>query len=339
MLYAGKNITSQLDELQKVTVEHIWQGIRNPKPEIRARIRQLRIVRDLDPKRYAQLKRELPYVVCGTFRPAFRRTENFAYTEHFIVDIDHIEAKGISLENIRQKLQNDDRVQLMFLSPGEDGLKLLFHLKERCYDAGLYSLFYKEFVKQLSMQYNLEQVIDARTSDVCRACFISCDENAYYNSNAQPVDLQQFVDISNPFELFGMKHELEKEAKEGEKLHRQQEMETKAADPEGDELLKIKEILKIRIPPKEKKQVFVPEQLEEVIDDVKKYVESTGIVVTEIININYGKKIRMRMGMRQAEVNLFYGKKGFSVTASPRSGTNAELNELCVNLVQSFFLQ
>lgn len=339
MLYAGKNITSQQDMLQKVTVEYIYQSIRNPKPDIQARIRQLRIVRDLDAKRYSQLKRELPYVVCGVFKPACRRTENFAYTEYFIVDIDHIEAKGLSMEVTREKLQHDDRVVLLFLSPGEDGLKVLFHLKERCYDAGIYSLFYKAFVKQFSLQYNLDQVIDTRTSDVCRACFISCDENAYHNPNALTVDVSQYVDVNNPYELFGMKHELEEEAKEGEKQLKQQETEAKNINPEGDELLKIKEILKIRIPQKEKKEVFVPEQLNEVIEDVKKYVEETGLVVTEIININYGKKIRMRMGMRQAEVNLFYGKKGYSVVSSPRSGTNAELNELCVNLVQSFFLQ
>lgn len=338
-MYEGKNITSQLDELQKVTVEYVYQCIRNPKPDVLARIRQLRIVRGIDPKRYAQLKRELPYLVCGVFKPACRRTENFAYTEYFIVDIDHIEAKGLSMEAIREKLQHDDRVQLMFLSPGEDGLKVLFRFKERCYDAGLYSLFYKAFVKQLSLQYNLEQVIDSRTCDVCRACFISCDGNAYYNPDAQAVDLSQFVDVNNPYELFGMKHRLEAEEKKAEKEKKQQEAEEKNPNPEGDELLRIKEILKIRIPRKEKKDVYVPEQLNEVIEDVKKYVEETGLVVTEIININYGKKIRMRMGMRQAEVNLFYGKRGFSVTASPRSGTNAELNELCVNLVESFFLQ
>lgn len=42
------------------------------------------------------------------------------------------------------------------------------------------------------------------------------------------------------------------------------------------------------------------------------------------------------MGMKQAEVNLFYGKRGFSVVQSPRTGTNADLNQLMANLITGF---
>ena len=69
MLLIGTNITSSADTLKKIPVDNLYYCLRNPKPEISAKIRQLRIVRHLDPKHYAALKRMLPYVVCGMFNP------------------------------------------------------------------------------------------------------------------------------------------------------------------------------------------------------------------------------------------------------------------------------
>lgn len=339
MIYAGTNVTSMAEPLKKVSLDYIYNSVRNPKPEIQNHIRRLRIVRDMDTKRYAQLKRELPYVVCGAFNPPFRKSENFAYTEYFFVDIDHIEAKGMVMSQIRMQIQSDSRVVLSFLSPGEDGLKVLFKFKERCYDAGVYSLFYKAFIRQFSQQYGLEQVLDAKTSDVSRACFISMDPDAYYNPTAEPVDWNQYICMDNPQELFAQKRLLEREVKENAKLQQQEERVMKDVDPDAAEILKIKELLKLRKTPKEKADVYVPEQLNEVIADVKKAIEETGMQVTEILNISYGKKIRMKLSHRLAEVNLFYGKRGYSVVKSPRAGTNAELNDLSVEIINAFIMQ
>lgn len=84
---------------------------------------------------------------------------------------------------------------------------------------------------------------------------------------------------------------------------------------------------------KERPSVFVPQELEEMMVVLKPYIEKVGVVVTEVINIQYGKKIRLKMGMKQAEINLFFGKKGFSVVQSPRTGTSAELNQLMADLI------
>ena len=118
MISAGTNIISNADSLQKVTIRHLFDSLRNPHPEVLAKIRQLRIVRELDSKQYNVLKRQLPYFVCGIFNPNFRKTENFAYTEYFIIDIDHITEKGFSVEDLRNKLEQDSRIVLSFLSPG-----------------------------------------------------------------------------------------------------------------------------------------------------------------------------------------------------------------------------
>ena len=168
----GKIITNPSDPLEKVSIERLLKGLRTPKPDIEAKVRNLRIIYSIDKKRYNEVKRQLPYVVCGIFNPPFRKVENFAYTEYFIVDIDHIASKGLNLMNVRQNIETDPRVLITFVSPSQDGIKVLFRLKERCCDSGIYSLFYRAFVQKFSEMYQLQQVIDARTSDVSRACFI-----------------------------------------------------------------------------------------------------------------------------------------------------------------------
>jgi hypothetical protein len=39
---------------------------------------------------------------------------------------------------------------------------------------------------------------------------------------------------------------------------------------------------------------------------------------------------------KEAETNLYYGKRGFSVVETPRSGTDAELNALMADMVRTY---
>lgn len=333
MISIGANITNSAEPLHKVTVKYLHDSLRNPRPEIASAIRQLRVAREIDGKQYSLLKRRLPYIVCGMFNPPYRRTENFAYTEYFIIDIDHLSEKGFSIPELRARIEKDERVLLSFLSPGEDGLKVFFRLKERCYDSGLYPVFYKAFLAQFSQQYDLQQVVDTRTSDVARACFISVDPDAYYNPEALAIDMAAFADLDNPFALFEQKRKQEKEAKANEASSAPKERG--ASDPDQEAMDRIKQLLNPKAK-KERPPVFVPHELDEMMSVLKPYIEQAGVVVTEVVNIQYGKKIRFKMGMKQAEVNLFYGKRGFSVVQSPRTGTNADLNQLMADLITGF---
>jgi len=335
MLLFGTNIQSAADELKKVQEEYLYNSLRNPKPSIAATIQQLRIVYSMDAKGYAQLKRKLPYFVCGQFNPPFRRKENFAYTESFILDFDHLASKQLSLKAIRNDIIQDEQVMMCFTSPSEDGLKVMFRLKERCYDAGLYSIFYKAFAATFAMRHNLTQVADSRTSDVARACFVSIDPDAYFNPNPTPVDIKVYIDETNPDSLFKMKHEQDEHDKVTKKS--EEEKTPLLKDPDKDVLARIR----MQLNPKAQAQVeqrpaYVPERLNDIIGDLKLFIEETGLQVTEIINIQYAKKIRARLGQKESEINLFYGKRGFSVVISPRLGTNEELNELLADLVKSF---
>lgn len=334
MLQAGKCIYQSNDPLVKVTSEYLYHAVKNPKPEVASAIRQLRLVKNIDTKRYQVLKRDLPYVVTGIFHPPVRRTENFAWASHFMLDIDHLSVKDITPEQLKTKLAADPRILLMFASPGEDGLKILFRLNEKVYDAARYSLFYRAFVDKFSAQYQLQQVADTRTSDVTRACFVSSDPEAFYNPNAETVIAENFIDFNNYLEIKQLKTELkEKEEEAKEKFP----PETKP-ELEDEALEKIKKTLNPNFKPKREKQIFIPAEIEQITNKVVEQMLEQGIATTEICAIHYGKKFKFALGRKQAEINLFYGKKGYSVVVSPRNGTDSELNKICAQLMAEWLL-
>lgn len=338
MLSVGANVKSVSEPLKKIPVEYLYNALRNPKPEMASKISQLRIVRQLNAEQYAKLKQQLPYFVCAAFNPPFRKTENFAYTEHFVIDIDHIGDKGLSVTELKNRIMADSRTLLCFLSPGQDGLKVVMRLKEKCFDPGIYSVFYKKFVYEYSLAYDLQQVVDSKTSDVARACFMSVDPNAYYNPDAEPVDMKAFIPAEDPAELLRFRKEVDDSVAELAGAATSPEPPvSKKSDPDEDSMAKIRELLAMRPKraPKEK-TVYVPEVLNEIVDNLVASVNEVGLDVYEILNIQYGKKIRARLGLRKAEVNLFYGHRGFSVVLSPKTGTDAKLNQLLADAVNSY---
>lgn len=339
MLSAGTNIQSPTDALLPISVEHLYNSLRSPKPEVETKIRQLRIMREMDPKLYSRSKKMLPYFVCATFNPAARRTENFAFTKYFIIDLDNLVEGQHDILSLRRKIEADPRVLLSFVSPSEDGLKLLFQLKERCYDAGLYKVFYREFAMRLAKQYHLEQVVDSRTCDVCRACFISIDPEAYYNPNAEAVDIDEYANMADPTSLFDQKHEQDKHEAEVRKQEKSASTADGAAEPANDELARIKEVLNIRRQQREavpKLPIYVPDRLEEIIEGLRGFVEDQGISIYDVQNIQYGKKLRAKLGNRLAEVNLFYGKRGFRIVQTVKGILSTELNEILAEIIQIY---
>ena len=241
--------------------------------------------------------------------------------------------------DLRKKIMQDQRTVLCFVSPSGDGLKVMFKLNEKCYDAGLYKTFYQTFLAKYSKAFGLQQVVDSKTCDVARACFLSVDDNAYFNPQAEMINMSDYLNPDVNMQMaMECKHEVEKDAKEGDKL-RKEEMKC-SADPSDDIFQQIRNTLN----PKAKGSMetmpaYVPEVLDDIADDLHSYISKTGIVVQEIININYAKKIRVKIGTRLGEVNLFYGKRGFSVVQSPRTGTDTETNELLADVIRSFLIE
>jgi len=210
-----------------------------------------------------------------------------------------------------------------FVSPGGDGLKLMFRLEEPCFDPGLYSLFYKAFVQHFAREHQLEPVIDLRTHDVTRACFLSVDPGAWFHPEARPVVLGQYFDPSAP----DAEREIHRAQKKLEEEAVVPAPETK--EPLSDEVLvAIKQKLNPNYRPRKKKQAYVPPELEKVMPRIEERFAELGITLQEPEPIHYGKKLRVQAGEHWAEVNVFFGKRGFSVVKTTKSGSKAELATL-----------
>jgi len=328
-LFIGRCITANDDLLQPIAINDICHQLREPKAEVMDLIQQLNTIRTVNMQSYACTKKRLPYIVCATFKPAYRKKENFAHTQYFIVDIDHISDKQMDINTLRQTLQQDMRVAMSFVSPSQDGLKLLFKLKERCYDSGLYSVFYKKFVQQFAEQYNLQQVVDAKTCDVRRACFMSYDPQAHINILCEPIDINAYADMSQSYMLLEEKRELESQIVKSE-----QDIKP-AKDPDSDTIKRIKEILSLKRVEIVKPPVFVPEQLNQIMPLLTTQIEATGLTMGNITDIQYGKQVNVSLGMRQGECNIYFGKRGYKVVKSTKSGTDSELNDLLHDLIMT----
>lgn len=86
---------------------------------------------------------------------------------------------------------------MSFISPSEDGLKVMFHLKKNALIPENILFFTNVFYDAFSKTYNLEPLIDFRTCDVTRACFISYDPQIYFNENASPIPMEDFLDFND----------------------------------------------------------------------------------------------------------------------------------------------
>jgi hypothetical protein len=328
MLQFGLNITAANDELQRIPVDRLYQAIARPKESFRTQVHRLRLVRGMDAKRYNLLKRELPYFVCGHFHPPYRRREHFSAIQHFVVDLDHFAEADKDRLEVAGRLCKDPRLLLLFTSPGGDGLKLLFGLKEKCFDAGLYTLFYKAFTHSMARQYGLESVIDWRTHDVTRACFLSVDPDAHFNPEAEPVVLEQFFDSHDP--------EAQRRVAEDRKAIREEAPARPKPDKEplSDEvLLEIKQKLNPNFRPRKKPDAYVPPQLEEIMPGIEERLREVNMEIAFTEAIQYGKKIRVAAGTHWAEVNVFFGKRGFSVVKTTKAGSKAELAEMAYQVL------
>lgn len=331
MISLGRNIRQPNDPLEKITLRQLSDKIKNPDPGFVGFINQLREVQTIDERKYRELKTRLPYAVAAVFNPPYRKIENFARTDYFILDIDHLSDKEINLNALAEKFKTDPRIVLSFRSPSADGLKLFFKLSSPFYDHGKYSLFYKVFARKFAMDYSLDQVVDKRTSDVSRACFVSYDPELWYNPNAESVNPDKYVNFEDQLQI----DELSQTLKEEEKKTANQK--TGTAEPTAKELpdeiiQKIREKLNPKLIEKKEKQIFVPDELNTIVELVRVNLAEYNIQIDEIVSIHYGKQFRLKLNHLHAEINVFYGKRGFSVVKSTKSGLNQELIDICYDI-------
>ncbi|GCD77312.1 hypothetical protein JCM31826_07940 [Thermaurantimonas aggregans] len=330
MMY-GRSVMALNEPLEKITLHQILHLIRQPDQSFINQILNLRRIRALDPRIYSEKKRQLPFFTTSLFNPPYRRKENFVNTQFFIIDFDHVSDHPEQLQQIKSQFFQHPTVKAIFMSPGADGLKLIFELAEPLSDAPLYAAFYKIFATRFATEHQAMQWLDRATHDVSRATFLSYDPDLLSRSDNEKIDIFSFIP---PDDLFAIRHEVS----QAEKILSETTAPSahQANDPAPDILQQIKAKLNPNARSLREKNYYVPPEVDEHKEAIVNFFNQNQIEVLEILPINFGRKFVLRAGNLRAEINLFYGKKGFSVVPTPKTGTNTELNNLCRQLLEQY---
>lgn len=333
---AGKKVTQANDPLYPVDVQRVYRGLTDAGGPVADKVRQLRALKTLQPEAYRKAKTDLPYIVTACFTPAVRIKANFAYAEHFIVDVDKISSGDRSLEELKSDFRRDPRVQLMFTSPGNDGIKLLFRLSKRVTDTGLYSTFYRIFASRWADRYGIPTLVDRVTHDVSRCCFMSFDPEAYLNHEPEAIDPDGYAVMEDLSAL--RRAELEVEAMAATFGVVGDEKAGTASIPLGEDVI---ESIRARLLPslsrkKPSKEYHQPGRLLEVLPALEASLAEAGIGMAEHRPIQYGRQLRLTAGPFWAEVNLFFGKNAFKAVCTTKTGSNPQLAILARDAIQAF---
>jgi hypothetical protein len=329
-LMLGRKLTAPSDPLERVGIERVFQGLIHPKPAFRDLISRLRTVASVDVSMYRQLKKTLPYIVCGLFHPTIRRKQHFATIHYFILDLDHLTEGGLTVTEVRAKLSSLPRPLLGFTSPGGDGYKVLFRLVAPCSDAARFHAFYQAFARSFAHEHGLEQVVDYQTCDVTRACFMSYDPEAFYHPDAVAVNLNAYL----PDLLTPPPKTVEDAAARPRKpaTKRTQTM----TGPDNNTLEHIRQKLNPnRRKRRPEKTIIQPEEINAAVDYFKENLAEYELQLATAEAINYGRRLRVvAKDDIWCELNLFYGKRGFSIVKTTKSGSHAELADLAANVLR-----
>ncbi len=333
MLMYGKKIVQSADPLVKMQVKQLADKVRNPDQELFNLLDALSSMVFIDPEGYRRRKKFLPYVVPSIFAPPVRRIDNFRYSEHIILDIDHLEEKQLDPERLKDKLAKDPRVELIFVSPSKQGLKVFFRLKQRITDPHIYSAFYKTFAQNFARSYGIAQNVDNRTSDVTRACFLSFDPNLYYNENPELVDIEPFLSNIKAFNILA---EQPQDKQQNDNQENTEVVITKKKKEKKDIPVDVFQQIKQKLnpdyrPPQPKRKViFVPKHLELIQQKVMEKLKQQfpEIEIEQIKDINYGKQFLFKYQLFYAELNVFFGKRGLTVVKTTKKINNPEFQEI-----------
>lgn len=348
MLMAGKQVTQPADVMQPITVEYLYKALLQPGTELAEKVQQLRALKTMQPQAYRRAKTMLPYIVCGKFQPAVRRKENFVYTQYLMLDADKLSAYERTPATLKQQLQTNPHILLMFTSPGNDGLKILLPLVQPVHDAGYYSAFYKTFAARFAADNRLHGIIDLVTSDVSRACFLSHDPEAYYNPNAQPIDPGTYLnphDVNRLAEVQTLWKEAEQQAAGHTPPAAPVLPDTQPPDDDlpPDILLQIKQRISPRLAAlqqyQQQKQAIQPAALEQIMPYLQQALADAGLQLQQARPIDYGRQLKITAGNHWCEVNLFYGKRGFRVVKTTKTGSHAPLADVALQALELFIAE
>lgn len=320
LVTTGANLRKSHSEVLAIaTLEQVAHLIMKPSAALVHQVSLVKKVSRLDKKAAADLKQQLPFFCCGHFTGGLRKLENFTQAQAFVFDIDNLHKHHQTPQELKEALQQNQEVALLYTSPSGNGIKVVVVLSEPITQTHLFTIAYKVYLTKLVQTYQLHNCVDTCTADATRVSFLSADEQAWFNPLAFEVSPAALV----PQASVALVNNSPKAV-----IVRSEEAEKGVAEPTPPPYKQILATLQPGGQAKPPRQVFVPSILHEVTTQVQAQAAAVGIAVPEITDINYGKKIRFAHGMQWAELNLFYGKAGFSVVKTPKKGSLPELADV-----------
>jgi hypothetical protein len=323
MIYYGKDISkSKTVPLEAITMRNLAPKFSDK--TLKVTIDQLRKLKNIDKTSFDFLKRKLPYFIGAEFKDNFRCSENFCQVNFLIIDIDAFgDAKKI--EHLKQTICKDARVKLAFISPSGNGLKILFQLSSPIFSLKQYSNFYQIFSRNFAKQYAIENYVDFSTNDATRICFLSYDENVFYNNYATNLAVDVYSDTRFPF------------TDEVENHNRVDKSVTTKQDNPNISAQTYAEILKTLKPKtlKKQKKYTVPAPLKALKEILPTHFHKHKINLLNIDEINYGLKLKIGDTNLFTIINIYYGKNGFSVVKNPSKNTIEPLENASVLIIEN----
>jgi hypothetical protein len=338
MLMTGKNVTNMQEPLQKITLSYIYNALLKTDSPLAAQIMRLRSLRLLDAKQYKAQKTNLPYIIGSIMQPALRRKENFVKAHYFIIDIDGLDNNAEKLLDIKTKLKTWAHTALLFTSPSGQGLKLIAALDTPIDDRQIYSLVYKQVAIYIANDYGLVGYVDMVTHDVARACFMSQDTDAYFNENAEPICVANYTNNIELHELKNIQTEILQaiELQNAVQIIEQIPIPIAANDVPQDIINQIKLKLNPNAIIKPIPIVYQPNALITYWTDIAAYLLTLDIQIIAEKQIPYGRQIKVSTATIWAELNVYYGKTGFKIVATTKSGSSIAFADTVKQALEQF---
>ena len=285
---------------------------------------KLRKVKSIDKTSFGFLKRKLPYFIGAEFKDNFRCSENFCKVAYLIIDIDAFGDEN-KITVLKQTICKDARVKLAFISPSGNGLKVVFKLSNPIASLKEYSNFYQLFSRSFAQQYALENYVDFSTSDATRICFLSYDENVYYNNNSTNLEIDLYENAMFPFI---------DEVQDVGIIGNNETIKPGKPVISNQTYADILKTLKPKTLKKQKKYI-VPAPLKELKEVVPLNFRKHQINVISIDEINYGLKLKIGDASLFTIINIYYGKKGFTVVKNQGQNSVQQLADASVLIIEN----
>ena len=313
MVSFGVNCKNNNEELKKVLLSEIVEYIKNSPAGMVEMSRVLRSVLRYSKDRYRTMKTNLPFFSMSLFDPPYRGKNNFMCANGLILDIDLDTAVPAELIG---KLKSDPRIAVGYVSPSRQGIKLIFVFDEPLKNSNTYAYVYKRFSATIALEYHLMDKLDQQNCDVSRISFLCNDPEAWYQKDYLPLIWKDYA---------------EEEARQDTENN----SDEKAANNLPDHTYKmIMERLGSK-PKQIKAAIPINEHINRYLEQINKELQSYMITIKKAEPLPYGIKLHLESKKDEGEVNIYHGKKGFSVVVSARKNTNVHLSKAAQAIIEA----